>query len=112
MREMTTSDLGHRTSDFSRTSAFLRGVAAIVWKDLAAEARSKELVSAMLIFSLLAVMIFSFALDLEQNAREAVIAGVLWVTFIFAGTLGLNRSLALEQDRGSLEGLLLAPLDR
>jgi len=101
------------TSDFwLLTSSFLRGIAAIVWKDLAAEARSKELVSAMLIFSLLAVMIFSFALDLEQNAREAVIAGVLWVTFIFAGTLGLNRSLALEQDRGSLEGLLLAPLDR
>jgi heme ABC exporter ATP-binding subunit CcmA/heme exporter protein CcmB len=95
-----------------RTSDFLQGVTAIVWKDLAAEARSKELVSAMLIFSLLAVIIFSFALDLERNARETVISGVLWVTFIFAGTLGLNRSLALEQDRGSLEGLLLAPLDR
>jgi len=66
----------------------------------------------MLIFSLLAVMIFSFALELDKNARETVITGVLWVIFVFAGTLGLNRSLALEQDRGSLEGLLLAPLDR
>jgi len=37
---------------------------------------------------------------------------VLWVTFIFAGTLGFNRSLSQEKDRGSLDGLLLAPVDR
>ena len=37
---------------------------------------------------------------------------MLWVTFIFAGTLGLNRSLAVEKDRGCLDGLLLAPVDR
>jgi heme exporter protein B len=37
---------------------------------------------------------------------------VLWVTFAFAGTLGLNRSMAIEKDRGCLDGLLLAPVDR
>jgi len=44
--------------------------------------------------------------------RESVATGVLWVTFAFAGTLGLNRSMAMEKDRGSLDGLLLAPVDR
>ncbi len=39
-------------------------------------------------------------------------AGVLWVTFIFAGNIGLNRSMAVEKDRGCLDGLLLAPVDR
>ncbi len=39
-------------------------------------------------------------------------AGVLWVTAVFSGTLGLNRSLSQEKDRGSLDGLLLAPVDR
>ena len=39
-------------------------------------------------------------------------SGVLWVTFSFAGTLGLNRSMAMEKDRGCLDGLLLAPVDR
>jgi heme exporter protein B len=34
------------------------------------------------------------------------------VTFAFAGTLGLNRSMAIEKDRGCLDGLLLAPVDR
>jgi heme exporter protein B len=91
---------------------FIRGLLAILWKDLAAEARSKELVSAMLVFSLLSIFVFNFALELDKSARANVSAGVLWVTFIFAGTLGLNRSLAMEQDRGSLEGLLLTPVER
>jgi heme exporter protein B len=95
-----------------RAAGYARAVGAILAKDLAAEARSRELISAMLVFSLLVVLIFNFALELDRTARESVAAGVLWVTFTFAGTLGLNRSLALEKDRGSLDGLLLAPVDR
>jgi heme exporter protein B len=95
-----------------RLSSFMRATFAIVRKDLAAEVRSRELVSAMLVFSLLVVLIFNFALELDRQARENVAAGVLWVTFTFAGTLGLNRSFAAEKDRGSFDGLLLAPVDR
>lgn len=91
---------------------FLRAVGAIVWKDLAAEVRSRELISAMLVFALLVILIFNFALELDAKARASVTAGVLWVTFAFAGTLGLNRSMAMEKDRGCLDGLLLAPVDR
>jgi heme exporter protein B len=93
-------------------SGFLRAMAAIVWKDLAAELRSRELVSAMLVFALLVIFIFNFALELNVQTREEVTSGVLWVTFAFAGTLGLNRSMAMEKDRGCLDGLLLAPVDR
>ncbi|HLF01902.1 MAG TPA: heme exporter protein CcmB [Anaerolineales bacterium] len=96
----------------SRLMSFLKGTFAIVRKDLTAEMRSRELVSAMLVFSLLVVLIFNFALELDKQARENVAAGVLWVTFTFAGTLGLNRSFAAEKDRGSFDGLLLAPVDR
>jgi heme exporter protein B len=46
------------------------------------------------------------------KTRQSVTAGVLWSTFAFAGTLGLNRSMAIEKDRGCLDGLLLAPVDR
>ncbi len=92
--------------------SFVRAVFAIVWKDLQAEYRSLELVSAMLVFSLLVIIIFNFALDLDIQARQTVTAGVLWTTFAFAGTLGLNRSMAVEKDRGCLDGLLLAPVDR
>jgi heme exporter protein B len=92
--------------------SFLRAVSAIVWKDLAAEWRSRELVSAMLVFALLVILIFNFALELEAGVRAGLSSGILWVTLIFAGTLGLNRSMAVEKDRGCLDGLLLAPVDR
>jgi heme exporter protein B len=85
---------------------------AVVRKDLAAELRSRELLSAMLVFALLVILIFNFALELDAQARSSVTSGVLWVTFAFAGTLGLNRSMAIEKDRGCLDGLLLAPVDR
>ena len=94
------------------TPSILRAVFAIVWKGLRAEFRSFELVSAMLVFSLLVILIFNFALELDIKTRQSVTAGVLWATFAFAGTLGLNRSMAIEKDRGSLDGLLLAPVDR
>ena len=91
---------------------YLKAVSAIVWKDLQAEFRSRELFSAMLVFSLLIILIFNFALELDLKTRQSVTSGVLWATFAFAGTLGLNRSMAIEKDRGCLDGLLLAPVDR
>jgi len=97
-----------------KTSApsLLKATFAIVQKDLAAEFRSRELLSAMLVFSMLVILIFNFALELNIDARKSVTAGVLWTTFAFAGTLGLNRSMAVEKDRGCMDGLLLAPVDR
>jgi heme exporter protein B len=91
---------------------YLKTISAIVWKDLAAELRSRELLSAMLVFALLVILIFNFAIELQPNLRPTITPGVLWVTFAFAGTLGLNRSMAVEKDRGCLDGLLLAPVDR
>ena len=91
---------------------FLRAVGAVAWKDLAAELRSRELFTSMMVFSLLVILIFNFALELDISTRKSVTAGVLWVTFAFAGTLGLNRSMSIEKDQGSLDGLLLAPVDR
>ncbi|PKN86265.1 MAG: cytochrome C biogenesis protein [Chloroflexi bacterium HGW-Chloroflexi-8] len=93
-------------------TSFFKAIKAVIWKDLIAELRSKELVSGMLVFSLLVIFIFNFSLELSPSTRASVTAGVLWVTIIFAGTIGLNRSMAVEKDRGCLDGLLLAPVDR
>lgn len=93
-------------------SPYFRAVWAVISKDLSAELRSRELLSAMVVFAVLVILIFNFALELDAVTRSNVTAGVLWVTFAFAGTLGLNRSMAMEKDRGCLDGLLLAPVDR
>ncbi|HJS30264.1 MAG TPA: heme exporter protein CcmB [Anaerolineales bacterium] len=96
----------------SRLRGYGRAVGAVLWKDLTAEWHSREVLSAMLVFGLLVILIFNFALELSVSTRAAVTSGVLWVTFAFAGTLGLNRSMSTEKDRGCLDGLLLAPVDR
>ena len=109
---VTTSSSTSAEHPPARAVSIWRGALAIAWKDLRAEARSKEILSAMFVFALLAIVLFSFALELDRTGREASAAGVLWVTLIFAGTLGLGRSLGREKDEGSLDGLLLAPVDR
>ncbi len=101
-----------RAAETEARPALARATFAILWKDLSAELRSRELLSAMLVFALLVILIFNFALDLKPAVRREVTSGVLWATFAFAGTLGLNRSMAGEKDRGCLDGLLLAPVDR
>lgn len=114
--EQVTKAVAERAARASRApsgaTSFFSAMRAVIWKDLAAEWRSRELISAMLVFALLVIFIFNFALELDPGTRSTVTAGVLWVTFVFAGTLGLNRSLAVEKDRGCLDGLLLAPVDR
>jgi heme exporter protein B len=101
-----------RSSSTVHRPSFIKATLAIVQKDLSAEFRSFELISAMLVFSLLVIIIFNFALELDIKVRESVTSGVLWTTFAFAGTLGLNRSMSVEKDRGCMDGLLLAPVDR
>jgi heme exporter protein B len=92
--------------------SFLRQVFAIVHKDVITELRTKEMFSSMLVFSLMAVFIFSIALDLSASDPLDTTPGLLWVTVAFAGTLGLNRSLAQEQENRCIDGLLLSPMDR
>ncbi|MBI5351095.1 MAG: heme exporter protein CcmB [Chloroflexi bacterium] len=102
----------NRPSSIVHRPSFVKATLAIVQKDLSAEFRSFELISAMLVFSLLVIIIFNFALELDVKVRQSVTSGVLWATFAFAGTLGLNRSMSVEKDRGCMDGLLLAPVDR
>jgi len=90
----------------------LRAAGGILWKDLRAEWRSREMLTAMLVFALLVIFIFNFALALDAGTRANVTAGVLWTTLAFAGSLGLNRSFNMEKEQGCLDGLLLAPAER
>jgi len=96
---------------------YLRKIGAILWKDIVAELRTKEMFSAMFVFAILVTVIFTFAFGSPGQRRvsgeivQDVAPGVLWVAFAFAGVLGLNRAFILERDQGCLEGLLLAPVD-
>jgi heme exporter protein B len=92
--------------------SYLRKVFAIVAKDVVAELRTREMLSSMFVFSLIVILIFNFAFDLRAENQRTLAPGVLWVAIAFAGMLGLSRSFIMEKDRGSMEGLLLTPVDR
>jgi heme exporter protein B len=91
---------------------FLVQLRTLIWKDLLVEARGRETVLAGAVFALLVLVIFNFAFDLRVENVAAVAPGVLWVTITFVGVLSLGRAFARERDRRTLDGLLLAPVDR
>lgn len=91
---------------------YLRQVGALLWKDLAIELRTKDVALSMVVFGLLSLTVFTFAFDLRTDNAGLVTPGVLWVSILFAGLLGLGRSYAHERERGSMEGLILCPVDR
>ncbi len=103
-----------RLSPSGRSSApgILTQLVAVVAKDLLLEWRTKDAVAAMLVFALLTLVTFNFALDLRPEVMAAVGPGVLWVAVVFGSMLGPGRSFIREQEGGTLDGLLLAPLDR
>lgn len=96
----------------SGLSSYFRVAWQVFLKDVRTELRTKEIFSSMAVFSLLVVMVFVFALPGKLKEAGDVAPGLLWIAFTFAGVLGLNRSFINEKDRGSLEGLLLAPAER
>ena len=73
---------------------FLWQLYAIIAKEFAVEWRTKETLSAMLVFSLLVLVIFNFAFDLQGIDIKVIGPGILWVAFSFSGILGLGRSFA------------------
>ena len=91
---------------------YLRGALAIYAKDIRLEARTKETISAVLAFAIIIAFIFGFAFDPSPTIVAVVGPGIVWVAYVFTGILGMNRTFALERDRGTLDGLLLAPVSR
>jgi heme exporter protein B len=90
---------------------FLNQVAAILWKDILTEYRTKDALTSMLLFGLLVILMFHFAFEPDSLETERYGPGLLWVTFVFAGIRGMNRAFAGERENDSLQGLMLAPVD-
>ena len=85
---------------------------AVLWKDIVLETRTKDIVVAVVVFSLLVILVFNFAIEPTPRLVALIAPGILWVSFVFGGVLGLTRSFALEKENGNLHALLLAPVGR
>jgi heme exporter protein B len=90
---------------------FARQVFTIAAKDLRSELRTKEALNASVAFSIVILVLFSFAVDpLAPEQVGEYSGGLLWLVFSFAGALLLNRSFERETHNDCLDGLLAAPL--
>ena len=81
-------------------------------KDLAIEARSRELLNTTVFFAIACVVVFSVSFVGEAGDGRAIgdaAAGVLWIAIAFSGTLALGRTFERERYGDTLRALLLAP---
>jgi heme exporter protein B len=89
----------------------LTRAAAIAWKDLLIEARTKQSFNAMVFFAAMVLFIFSFAVGPDTELLQKIAGGLLWVAITFTGILSLSRTYQSEELAGGIEGLRLYPGD-
>jgi heme exporter protein B len=95
-----------------RSSRSLPVVLAILRKDVRTEVRTRQMIASMFVFAVLVLLVFNFTLFLDEVRALELGPGILWIAFVFAATLGLNRSFAIEGENRCLSGLMLAPAPR
>jgi heme exporter protein B len=87
----------------------LRHALTIAGKDLRSELRTKEALNASLAFSIVILVLFSFAFDPTSEQIMEFSGGLLWMVYSFAGALVLNRSFARETLNDCLDALIASP---
>jgi heme exporter protein B len=87
-----------------------RAAFILLGKELRTELRARELLNATIMFGLVVVVLFSFAFDPTVGESRRYGPGLLWIAFIFAGSLMLHPSFAREQTNDTLAALRLAPV--
>lgn len=88
----------------------LRAALFIARKDLRTEFRTKEALNASVSFALVVLMLFSFAFDLGREEFYDISGGLLWLVYVFAGALIVNRSFIREVPNDCLDVLIASPM--
>ncbi len=81
-------------------------------KDLLLELRRRDSLLTMFFFGTLLLFVFHFAFDMAPDKVTELAPALLWLAFLFTGTLGLAQLFQAERDNHCLDALLLSPLDR
>ena len=91
---------------------YIRQMGALIWKDVVVELRTRERVTAMGGFTVLVGILFNYAIDPTVVEPQAIASGLIWMTVVFGGLLGLGRTFQLEEEDGAFQGILLSPIPR
>ncbi|MFQ5849895.1 MAG: heme exporter protein CcmB [Candidatus Binatia bacterium] len=90
----------------------LRQTYWLLWKDLLLEVRRRESLLSMFFFGTILLFLFHFSFEIPRDRAAEMAPGLLWLAFIFTGTLGLTQLFQMERENQCLEALLLCPMDR
>jgi heme exporter protein B len=88
-----------------------RAAAIILAKELRTEFRTLELLQTTVVFVLVVLVLFSFTFDPTASESRRFGPGLLWLAFLFAGSLMLHPSFTREQANETLAALRLAPIE-
>ena len=89
---------------FSNTAVLLR-------KELRTEFRSRELLTTTVVFILVVLILFSFAISPTTEESREFGPGLLWLAILFAASLMLQPCFLREQTNDTLSSLRLAVSD-
>jgi len=89
---------------------YLRLIWAIARKDMMIELRTYERLAAMSAFAVLVGILFNYAIDTSLVRPREIASGLIWMTIIFGGMLGMGRTFQLEEKDGTIEGILQSPI--
>ena len=92
--------------------SYLRQVRAVLGKDLTLELRTKQRVATMGGFAVLVGVLFNYSIDQALVSTQDIASGLIWMTLIFAGIMGVGRTFELEAEDGAFQGVLLSPIPR
>lgn len=76
------------------------------------EVRRRDSLVTMFFFGTLMLFVFHFAFEIPAERAADMAPGLLWLAFLFTGTLGLTQLFQAERENHCLDALLLSPLDR
>ncbi len=88
----------------------LRHAAWLLAKDIRVELRARELLLSVALFSVVIVLVFSFALATGLRPTMDVCAGMLWTATSLAAVIGVGRAFEREREHDTLRGLMLLPI--
>jgi heme exporter protein B len=83
----------------------------LLGKELRTEFRSRELLTTTIVFILIVIVLFSFTFDPTSNESRRFGSGLLWLAFLFAGSLMLQPCFLREQHNDTLSALRLSVQD-
>ena len=93
-------------------SAYIGQIRTIVWKDLLLELRTRERLVSMGAFAVLAAVLFNYSIDRTVVRPQDIGAGLIWMTIVFGGLLGVGRTFHLESEDGAFRGVLMSPVPK